>query len=42
VVIVLYATKTGRILSEDDINLLTPQEIETEGIHVIGDWDEWN
>ena len=38
----LYATNTGRILSEEDINLLSPQEIEREGIHVIGEWDESN
>jgi hypothetical protein len=40
----LFATKTGRILSEEDINLLTPHEIETEGIHAVDthDWDEWN
>ena len=38
----LYATKTGRILTEEDINLLSPHEVESEGIHVIGDWDEWN
>ena len=39
----LYATKTGRILTEEDVNLLTPQEIEAEGVHVIGDFDEeWN
>ena len=38
----LYATSNGRILTEDDINLLSPQEIEHEGIHVVADWDEWN
>lgn len=40
----LFANKTGRILSEEDINLLTPQEIEMEGIHAIDsqDWEEWN
>lgn len=38
----LYATKTRRILTEEDVNLLSLQEVETEEIHVIGDWDEWN
>lgn len=40
----LFATKTGRILSEEEIDLLTPHEIEMEGIHALDthDWEEWN
>jgi hypothetical protein len=38
----LYATTSGRILTEEDVNLLSPQEIDREGVHVVGDWDDWN
>lgn len=38
----LFATNTGRILTEEDLNLLTPQEIESEGVHMIKDWDDWS
>lgn len=38
----LFATSAGRILTEDDLDLLSPQEIETEGVHLIRDWEEWS
>ena len=42
VVKLLYANDKGRIISEEELNLMTPQEIESEGIHLVSDWDEWN
>lgn len=38
----LYANDEGRIISEQDLNIMTPQEIEKDGVHLVSDWDEWN
>jgi hypothetical protein len=39
---VLYATDDGRILGEEDVNKLSPLDIEQHGIHMITEWDEWS
>lgn len=39
----LYKTKRGQILTDDDIDLLDTYQVQELGIHVIDDsWDEWN
>jgi len=37
----LYQTKDGRVLSEEELNLMNPAELEQQGVHVVDDWQEW-
>lgn len=36
----LYATMTGRLLTEEDLNLMQAYEVEAEGVYLINDFEE--
>lgn len=38
----LYQTKDGQVLSDEEINMMNPAELEQLGVHVMDDWQEWN
>lgn len=39
----LYMTKYGSIVGEEELNRLDPLRIEALGIHVLEDpWDNWD
>ena len=39
----LYATKTGKLMTDEDLNQLTPYQVERLGVYMVEDrWQEYN
>lgn len=38
----LFRTKNGRLIDNNELNELSALEIEEQGIHANSSWDEWN
>jgi len=38
----VFRTKNGRLIDDNELNELSALEIEEQGIHASSSWDEWN